>query len=108
MVAVLPSRVVAICSPPGVGAMTTVVGPIGSACIADSERDRSIDQVPEKSGRPCACVVGGRDTEARSDAERTIVISALLDGRSIAKRSARGERVPVVSGFSRTRDPPLG
>src|SRR5262252_6813226 len=84
MVAVLPSRVVAICSPPGVCVMTTVVGPMGSACIADSDRDRSIDQVPEKSGRPCACAVSGRASETTSSADRTFVITALLDGRSIA------------------------
>src|SRR5262249_60523288 len=80
---------------------TTVVGPIGSACIADSERVRSIDQVPEKSGRPCACAVSGSDSEATSSADRTFVITALLDGRSITKRWARGEPVPLMSGLSR-------
>src|SRR5690349_14436192 len=72
--------------------MTTVVGPIGSACIADSDRVRSMLQVPEKSGRDCACAGNGSASEQMSSADRTLIMTALLD-RSQHNTAARSPRV---------------
>src|SRR5213596_2577669 len=49
---------------PSLCEMTSVTGPIGSFWTADSLREGSIVQVPEKSGLPCACAVEGRASAA--------------------------------------------